>query len=55
MVFIDADEFLIFRDGPPVQSLPDFLAPYEHYPGMLLGVLAPGNSKGRASGTRVGC
>ncbi|GAB4816169.1 hypothetical protein N2152v2_003215 [Parachlorella kessleri] len=34
MVFIDADEFLIFREGPPVQSLPQLLQAYEEYSGL---------------------
>ena len=36
MVFIDSDEFLIFRDGPPVQSLPNMLKEYEGYSGWYL-------------------
>lgn len=47
MVFIDVDEFLVFKEGPPVQSLPDFLKQYERYSGAC----APGRGQ---AGPRLG-
>ena len=62
MVFTDADEFLVFRDGPPVQSLPNFLKAYEQYSGGLGGAgrvavawAGQGRACGRALETPVHC
>jgi len=44
MVFIDVDEFLIFRDGPPVQSLSALLKQYEQYSALAVHWILFGSS-----------
>jgi hypothetical protein len=44
LAFIDVDEFLIFKTGPPVQSLPDLLREYENYSALVVHWILFGSS-----------
>lgn len=44
LAFLDVDEFIMFRNGHPIQSLPAFLTPYESYSALAIHWILFGSS-----------